>query len=83
MYFNILVGEEKRGRVSNHDDFMKLLKPEETKKIFETDSWSEMEAVFKKAKETMGEDSWIEDINGIVVNYITDGISVNTLVFYF
>ncbi len=37
MYFNILVGEEKRGRVSNHDDFMKLLKPEETKKIFEAD----------------------------------------------
>lgn len=42
-----------------------------------------METVFKKAKDTMGEDSWIEDINGIIVNYITDGISVNTLVFYF
>lgn len=83
MYFNIIVGKEKRGRVSNHDDFMKLLKPEETKKIFEADSWSEMESVFKKANDTMGTDSWIEDINGIMVNYVTDGISVNTLVFYF
>ena len=37
----------------------------------------------RKANDSMGEDSWIEDINGIMVNYVTDGISVNTLVFYF
>lgn len=83
MYFNIIIGEEKRGRVSNHDAFLKLLSPKEIKKIFDCNAWEETKKVFQKANDTMGEDSWIEDIGGITINYITDGISVNTLVFYF
>ena len=83
MYFNIFVNDESRGRVNKHNEFLKLLKPQEIKKIFDCDAWEEIKKVFKKANDSMGEDSWIEDINGIMVNYVTDGTSVNTLVFYF
>lgn len=73
-----------RGRVCNHSDFLKLLKREELKEIFETkNGWEEVQNVFVKAKNSFGEDSWIEDFGGIIVNYITDGYTVNSLVFYF
>ena len=42
MYFNIFVNDESRGRVNKHNEFLKLLKPQEIKKIFDCDAWEEI-----------------------------------------
>lgn len=85
--FHIIVntpaGEEKRGKASNLNELLKLLKPKEIKSIFEHDAFEEMKEVFKTAKMNIWEDSFLSDINGITVNFISNGFEITTLVFYF
>ena len=85
MVFNIIINkrdeEEKRGRVGTHDDFLKLLTREEIKKIFEQNAWDSIKEVFEVAKKA-SEDTYLLDASGILVNLISDGYKIHTLVFY-
>lgn len=75
--------DEKRGKAFNMDDLLKLLKHEEIKSIFDHDAYSDIKNIFKRVQKLSGTDTFIEDINGITVNYISNGYEITTLVFYF
>lgn len=85
--FHIIVNknneEKKLGKASNLDELLKLLDPKDIKIIFEHDAYKEMKEVFKTAKMNIWEDSFIQDVKGITVNYISNGFEITTLVFYF
>lgn len=75
-------GEEHRGKASNRDEFIKLLTADEIKSIFDNDAYDDIKDIFKRLKKIPGSDTFIEDINGITVNYISNGYEITTLVFY-
>ena len=75
--------DEVRGKASNMGDLLTVLSREEIKSIFDHDAYSEIKDIFKRIKKIPGSDTFIEDINGITVNYISNGYEITTLVFYF
>lgn len=85
--FHIVVNknneEKKLGKASNLEELLKLLDRKEIKSIFEHDAYYEMKKVFTTAKMSLCEDSFIQDIKGITVNFISNGFEITTLVFYF
>ncbi len=85
--FHIIVNknneEKKLGKASNLDELLKLLDPKDIKTIFDHDAYENMKEVFSTAKKSLGEDSFIADVNGINVNFISNGHEITTLVFYF
>lgn len=76
-------GKEKRGKASNLDELLKLLKPQEIRSIFAHDAYIGMKQVFQQAKEALGEEDSTHDISGITVDFISNGYEITTLVFYF
>ena len=80
---NTPFGEENRGKASNTDELYKLLQRKEIKSIYEHEAYDEMEKIFKTANNSKNQDSFIYDIKGITVNFVTNGYEVTTLVFYF
>ena len=85
--FHIIVNknneEKKLGKASNLSELLKLLDPKDIKSIFEHEAYEDMKKVFTTAKKTLGEDSFISDVKGITVNFISNGSNITTLVFYF
>ncbi len=85
--FHIIVNknneEKKLGKASNLDELLKLLDRKDIKSIFDHDAYQDMKEVFKTAKKSLGQDSFIADVKGINVNFISNGCEITTLVFYF
>ena len=85
--FHIIVNkntiDEVRGKASNIGGLLTVLSREEIKSIFDHDAYAEIKDIFKRLKKIPGSDTFIEDINGITVNYISNGYEITTLVFYF
>lgn len=85
-YYHIMIatpnGEEKRGKASSIDELFTLLNNKEKKEIFAKDAFKGLQDLFKN-KDKNSQESYIEDINGLSINFISDGYQITTLVFYF
>ncbi|MCM1557896.1 MAG: hypothetical protein NC087_10295, partial [Anaeroplasma bactoclasticum] len=75
--------EETRGRASTIDELFTILTHKEIQKVFELDAFKGLQKVFKDKKIKASEESYFGNINGLQVNFISNGYEITTLVFYF
>lgn len=75
--------EEKRGKASTIDELFSLLNNDEKKKIFAAGAFSALQRLFHDEQVKKSEDSYMADVSGISINFISNGNEITTLVFYF
>ncbi len=76
-------GEEKRGKASSIDELFSLLTNKEKQKIFAKGAFSELQRLFHDNQVKKSADSFMADVSGISINFISDGYEITTLVFNF
>lgn len=86
-YYHIMVatseGEENRGRASSIDELFTLLKHKEKQKIFAEDAFRGVQKLFEDKKLKVSEESYFGHVNGLSINFISNGYEITTLVFNF
>ena len=85
-YYHILVdtpmGDDKRGKASNIDELFDLLTKKEQQTIFAKDAFKDIQAMFSREVRT-SPDTYMGDVGGIPIRFISNGHEITTLVFYF
>lgn len=85
-YYHILVdtpmGDDKRGKASNIDELFKLLTPKEKQTIFAKDAFKDIQALFHK-EVRKSPDTYMGDVGGISIRFVSNGYEITTLVFNF
>ena len=76
-------GEKNRGKASTVDELFTLLTHKEKQKIFAEDAFKGIQKLFEDKKFKASEESYFGHINGLSINFISNGYEITTLVFNF
>ncbi len=75
--------EEKRGKASSIDELFKLLTNKEKQKIFAVGAFASLQKLFHDEQVKQSKDSYMGDVAGIPIHFVSNGHEITTLVFYF
>ncbi len=76
-------GEEKRGKASSIDELFSLFTQKEIQKVFAAEAFKGLQQLFEDKKIKVSEESYFGHVNGLSINFISNGFEITTLVFYF
>lgn len=86
-YYHIMVAtpdeEKSRGKASNIDELFTLLTPKEQQQVFAAEAFNRLQKIFEDKDIKVSKESYFGHVNGLSINFISDGYQITTLVFNF
>lgn len=87
MKYHVIVatseGEEHRGQASSIDELFSILTHKEIQKVFAAEAFKGLQQLFEDKKIKVSEESYFGHVNGLSINFISNGYEITTLVFNF